>query len=139
MVDVNLYRAETLAALEAIPGITVYDGYVPDKVPTDAAGYVLPYVVLWAGVGDEIPERDLCGMVDLDGLRWDFQTTTVAASAGLCAQVAQAVRLKLTNLPMGSHHILPNPEGFRQATPLADTSITPARFMLPAPWRLDTT
>lgn len=139
MADVLTYRAETLTALRTIAGITVYDGYVPDKVPTDAAGYILPYVVLWAGVGDEIPERDLCGLVDLDGLRWDFQTTTVAASAGLCAQVGNVVRLTLTNLPMGSHHILPNPDGFRQEVPLLDESITPARFMLPAPWRLDTT
>jgi hypothetical protein len=139
MADVITYRAETITALQAITGITVYDGHVPKEVPEDAAGYVLPYVVLWAGVGDEIPERDLCNEVDLGGLRWDFQTTTVAASAGLCAQVANAVRLKLTNLPMGKDRVLPNPDGFRQEVPALDPTVTPARFMLPAPWRLETT
>ncbi|MGV0109833.1 hypothetical protein [Arthrobacter sp. CP30] len=139
MVDVIALRGAVQTALSTITGATFYDGYVPEKVPTDPAGFVLPYIVLWAGVGDEIPERDLSDLVDLDGLRWDFQTTTVAASAGLCAQVGDVVRRKLTNLPLGSHHVLPNEDGFRQEVPILDQTITPARFMLPHPWRLETT
>lgn len=139
MADAIQYRAAVLTALRILPGVTVYDGYVPDKVPVDRAGYILPYVVLFAGVGDEIPERDLSGRVDMGGLRWDPQTTTVGANADICARVAQDVRRTLTNLPLGTHCLLPNPDGFKQSAPIRDTTITPARFMLPAPWRLDTT
>lgn len=139
MVDALPLRAAVMAALRTIRGITVYDGSVPTKVPTDAAGYILPYVVFFGGVGDELPERDLSARVDLGGLRWDVQTTAVGASADICASVAQTVRRTLTNLPLGTHCLLPNPDGFKQETPISDTSITPARFMLPAPWRLDTT
>lgn len=139
MFDISAHRAAVLAALRTLPGVTVYDGFVPDKVPVDRAGYILPYVVLFAGVGDEIPERDLSGRVDMGGLRWDFQTSSVAASADIAALVAADVRRKLTNLPLGSFHVLPDPDGMRQSAPIRDTTITPARFMLPAPWRLDTT
>lgn len=139
MVDAIQYRSAVIAALRTIRGITVYDGNVPQKVPVDAAGYVLPYVVFHGGIGDEIPERDLSGRVDMGGLRWDPRTTTVAANADICARVAQDVRRALTNLPLGTHCLLPNPDGFKQETPFPDTTITPARFMLPAPWRLDTT
>ncbi|MET4059949.1 hypothetical protein ABIB35_001494 [Arthrobacter sp. UYP6] len=139
MADALPLRAAVLAALRSIRGITVYDGYVPDKVPVDAAQYILPYVVFFGGVGDEIPERDLSARVDLGGLRWDIQTTSVGANPDICASVAQTVRRTLTNLPLGTHYLLPNPDGFKQETPIRDTTITPARFMLPAPWRLDTT
>lgn len=139
MADPIQYRAVVIAALRTLSGVTVYDGYVPAKVPTDAAGYILPYVVFHGGTGDEIPERDLSNLVDLGGLRWDFQTNAVAANADICARVANDVRRKLTNLPVGKAHLLPNPDGFRQETPLRDSSETPARFMLPAPWRLETT
>ena len=139
MADALPLRAAVIAVLRTIRGITVYDGYVPDRVPTDAAGYILPYVVFFGGVGDEIPERDLSGLVDLGGLRWDVQTTAVAANPDICVNVAQTVRRTLTNLPLGTHYLLPNPDGFKQETPIRDITITPARFMLPAPWRLDTT
>ena len=139
MADPIQYRAAVIAALRTLAGVTVYDGYVPAKVPMDAAGYILPYVVFHGGIGDEIPERDLSNLVDLQGLRWDSQTKAVAADADICARVAHDVRRVLTNLPLGTAHLLPNPDGFRQETPLRDSSETPARFMLPAPWRLETT
>lgn len=137
--DPSLYRAQVLAALRRLPGITVYDGHVPEKVPEDANHFILPYVVVWAGAGDEIPERDLSARVDTGGLRWDLQTTAVGASAGITANVARDVWLALVNLPLGTHCLLPNPDGFSQSVPVLDPTETPVRFMLPQPWRLDTT
>ena len=139
MADVIAYREAILATLRTLPGITVYDGYVPEKVPMDSAGYILPYIVFHGGVGDEIPERDLSGQADLGGLSWEFQTTSVAAGPNIAALVANDARRALTNLPLGTYHVLPDPNGMRQQSPIRDTTITPARFFLPAPWRLDTT
>lgn len=138
MVDLASRRAAILALLRTLPGVTVYDGYVPKAVP-EAGGYVLPYVVLWAGVDDEIPERDLSGRVDMDGSRWDFQTTAVGAAASICAAVASDVRRALANHPMGTYYVLPNPDGFNREVPRLDPSVTPSRFFLPQQWRSDTT
>lgn len=141
MADPNplTFRAQVGAALRGIPGLGFYDGYVPEKVPVDERGYVRPYVVLFAGDGSEVPERDLSDLVDLGGLRWDFQTTAVGASAAICAAVGYDVRRALTNLVLGRSHVVPNPDGFNQQTPIRDSSETPARFMLPHQWRLETT
>lgn len=141
MADPNplIYRAQVEAALRGIPGLGVYDGHVPEKIPVDSGGYVRPYVVLFAGDGEGVPERDMSNRVDLGGLRWDFQTTSVGASAAVCAAVAYDVRRAISNLELGRSHVVPNPDGFNQQTPLRDSSETPARFMLPHQWRLETT
>lgn len=133
------YRAAVVHALRVGTGVTVYDGEVPERVPEDAAGYIEPYVVLFASDGDALQETDLSGRLDTAGLRWDFQTTTVGASADVCSRVAGAVRRTLTNFPLGTYHVLPSPAGFTGATPVKDTTVAPARFMLPRVWRLDTT
>lgn len=139
MADPTLYRAQVIAALRQVPGITVYDGHVPKELPEDANHFILPYVVLWAGAGNEIPERDLSARVDTGGLRWEPQTTSVGPTAGHAADVARAVYLQLVNLPLGTHCLLPNPDGFSQSVPQLDPTETPVRFMLPQYWRLDTT
>lgn len=143
MANPVVYREQVLDALRTLPGITVYDGYVPERAPEDEAGYILPYVVFFAGEGGEVgggtPERDLSNQVDLDGLEWDFQTTAVGASPGVCTQVARAVTLRVANLPLGTSHVVPNPDGFTVPAPVRDSSETPARFMLPRQWRLATT
>lgn len=139
MADPTLYRSQVMAALRALPGITVYDGHVPSAVPVDPKGYPLPYVVLWGGVGNDLGERDLSGRVDVTGLRWEPQTTAVGATASICADVARAVWLALTNLPLGTYYLLPNPDDLGQRVPVLDPTETPVRFMLPQLWRLDTT
>lgn len=139
MADPTLYRQQVYAALQSLPGITAYDGYVPKKLPEDENHFILPYVVLWAGAGGEIPERDLSGRVDIAGLRWDIQTTAVGATPGVAADVGRAVYLRLSNMELGTHCLLPNPDGFSQSVPMLDPTETPVRFMLPQPWRLDTT
>lgn len=138
MADPTLYRQQVYAALQSLPGITAYDGYVPEDLPEDANHYILPYVVLWAGAGGEIPERDLSARVDTAGLRWEVQTTAVGADPGICADVARAVYLRLANLELGTHYLLPDPDRV-QTVPVLDPTETPVRFMLPQPWRLDTT
>lgn len=143
MANPIVYREQVLDALRSIPGITVFDGYVPTNIPQDPGGFIQPYVLFTAGEGGEVggvdPERDLSNQVDLDGLIWDFQTTSVGASPGVCVAVARAVSLRMTNYPMGTSHVVPNPDGFVVPTPVRDSSETPARFMLPRPWRLATT
>lgn len=125
------------SALKTIEGIAVFDGFVPTKVP-EAGGFILPYVVLWAGVGDNPEELPSSGDHDTSTLIWDFQTTIVAASPDVCRRVTSDVKALLTNRRTGTGRIRPNPDGFQQQQPILDTSVTPARFMLPIPWRLIT-
>lgn len=133
-----VYREEVLRMLRTIPGIEVHDGEVPDEIPEDENGFILPYVVLFSGDGEALPETDLSGRLDNTGLRWDFQTTSVGATPSVATSVAGAVRRSLTNLPLGTYHVLPA-EGFSGQAPLKDPDTNPPRFFLPRQWRLDTT
>lgn len=137
MNDPSAHVNAILAALRTIPGITVYDGFVPASVPTDGA-YIKPYIVLWAGTGDDPGELTACGTWDGDTLILDFQTTAVGASAEVCRAVSTAATAKLANLPVGTGKVRRNPDGFNQATPILDTQTSPARLMLPQQWRLIT-
>lgn len=132
------FRRAVIAALHIATGVTVYDGEVPDEVEEDGNGFILPYVVLFSGDGDSIPEMDLSHRLDLDGLRWEFQTTSVGATAAVASNVGGVVRRTLTNFPLGTHHVLPTEE-YGVRAPIKDTNISPARFFLPRQWRLDTT
>lgn len=137
--ELPAYRATVIAALEIATGVIVYDGDVPDDIPEDEAGFIEPYVVLFSGDGDSLPEADLSGRLDPSGLRWDFQTTSVGASPAACSGVAVVVRRTLTNLELGTYHVLPSPSGFTGNVPVKDTTVSPVRFVLPRMWRLDTT
>lgn len=132
------YRAAVIRALEIGTGVKVYDGEVPDDVEEDYNGYILPYVVLFSGDGDALPETDLSGRLDTNGLRWDFQTTSVGPSAAAAGDLGGAVRRIVTNFPLGTYHVLPG-EGYTGQAPIKDTTINPVRFFLPRNWRLDTT
>lgn len=83
------------------PSFSFYDGYVPTSVP-ESGGYILPYVVLWAGDGEPADQQTACGLQGTSGLQWDFQTTIVTASPDVCRRVAQDVRAALTNLAAGN-------------------------------------
>lgn len=137
MVDPADLVTPVAAVLEAIDGITFHDGYVPESLP-ETGGYVDPYVVLWAGAGDEPNELSACGVQDGDSLIWDFQTTAVGATPDICRAVARDVKAALTNLPVGTSRVRRNPDGYNQQAPILDTQTTPARFMLPLQWRLIT-
>lgn len=133
------YRAAVVTALEIGTGVTVYNGDVPQEIELDEGGYPRPYVVLFSGDGDDLPETDLSGRLDEGSLRWDFQTTSVGATPEICARVAGTVRRVLTNMPLGTYHVLPSPNGMGGSVPVKDTTVKPTCYMLPRMWRLDTT
>lgn len=121
------------------PG-NVFDTQVPATLPKDANGYIRPYVVMFAGAGADLPEeRSLTMLADLDVMDFPFQTTCVGPTAAHARDLAYAVRLALTNLPIGSGFVKPDPFGARVDSPLADNQVTPARFFMPQMWRLTTT
>lgn len=137
MADPVILHGLILPVLQALPGSTAYPGQVPGKLPTDAQGYVLPYIVLYAGLGGDVEaERDLSGLVDTGTLDWPFQTTCVGASSTICLTLARDVSRALTNLPVGGGFI--KPLGYDTPLPLADNQVTPARYFLPLQWRLFT-
>ena len=140
--DVLQLHNELMATLQAVPALAgrVYDGYVPDKLPTDNAGYILPYVVVFSGLSTDLEaERDLTGLVDTTVHDWAPQTTCVGPTPGHARNCAQLVQDALTNARIGNHWLKPDNESFRVAVPLIDNQVTPARFFLPLPWRLTTT
>jgi len=124
-------------AVSAVPEVTFYDGDVPEKVP-QTGEYIDPYVVLWAGMGENPFEPTSCGTHDTSTTVWDFQLTVVAATADTCRRVASAVFGRVINLQVGTGRVRPNPDGFNQQSPLLDTTTSPARFMLPLQLRLIT-
>lgn len=137
MVEVSDLVTPVSAALSALPGITFYDGYVPESIP-ETGGYIDPYIVLWAGIGDNPNDLTACGTQGTDTLIWDFQITVVGADPAICRAVAATAAAALTNLRVRTGKVRRNPDGFDQSVPLMDTQTTPARFMLPLQWRLIT-
>lgn len=137
MVDPSALTGPVLTALRAVQGITVYDGAVPKAVP-ETDGYIDPYVVLWAGVGDEPNELTADGIQDGDSIVWDFQTTIVGADPSICRSVDTAVSIALRNLRVRTGRVRRNPDGFNQDIPRLDTETSPARYWLPRQWRLIT-
>lgn len=137
MADPVVLQAIVSTRLRALKGLTLYEGQVPGKLPQDAQGYILPYVVLYAGLGrDRAEERDLSGLADPTRGDWPFQTTCVGANPTICLAVTRDVAATLTNLPVGGGFI--KPAGFDTPLPLVDNQVTPARFFLPLQWRLFT-
>lgn len=138
MADVQKLAEAVLAALGTVPGgLGVYDGFVPEKIP-ETGGYVDPYIVLWAGTGDGTREATSCGRDSADTVIWDFQTTAVGATPGICRAVDQALSLVLMNLAVGTGRVRRNPDGFNQQSPILDNQATPSRHYLPRQWRLIT-
>ena len=137
MADPTQCAKDVMAALRTVPGITSYDGFVPVKLP-ESGGYIDPYVVLWAGTGDEPGELPADGRQTSDTLIWDFQTTAVGADPAICRAVDKAVGAALTNLAIGTGRVRRNPDGFNQQAPVLDTQSTPSRHFLPRQWRLIT-
>lgn len=66
----------------AVPGVTVYDGRVPEEPATR-------YVVFWPDIGT-VRALAVCGVSDSAVFRW--QTTTVALDRQAAAWLAEKVR-----------------------------------------------
>lgn len=126
------------SALTALPGVTVFDGQVPTKVP-EVGGYILPYVAVYAGAGTHLEdETDYTQKIDMGALDWRFQTTCVGASMLIAMQVAHDVRQALCNLPVGAGWVKPDDSAITAQSPIPDNGVSPARYFLPLSWRLIT-
>lgn len=140
MADPVLIKQAILAALRSLPnvGTRVHDGALTKAAATDAAGYVLPYVILFAGTGEHPDEVLLDGTIGADGRTFDFQTTSVGPATTHAIAVDSQVQAALTNLRVGRGRVRPNPDGFTVRYPIREENITPARYLLPRQWRLNT-
>lgn len=139
MIDPTLIRTSVLDALRAVPQLTVFDGAVPEKVPTDSTGHIRPYVAVYAGAPVGLAETGLCARPDTDSVtRW-VQTSLVAASPGHLDPLATTVVRALTGLRIGTHHLAPDRDQHATTVPLVDQSISPARYFLPLQWGITTT
>lgn len=139
--DATQLNEQLLATLRKIPGLggQVFDGDVPTKLPTDGAGYIRPYVVVFSGITTDLPtERDLTRLADTAVHDWSPQTTCVGPTPAHARDVAVAVKAALTNTRVGNHWLLPDTDAFRVSVPIRDNQVTPARFFLPLTWRLTT-
>jgi hypothetical protein len=120
------------------PG-NVFDTQVPKTLPTDSSGAIRPYVVTFSGTPTDIPiERSLTQLADLDLADFRFQTNCVGPTGQHARDLADMVRLALTNLPIGAGFVKPDPDGF-SSNVIPDNQVTPARFFMPLMWRLTTT
>jgi hypothetical protein len=128
--------------LATVPGLfpgNVFDSQVPTTLPKDSAGFIRPYVVIFAGTATDIPEeRDLTNLADMSVSDFRFQTNCVGPTGSHARDLADAIRLALTNLPVGGGFIKPDPDSFRTDV-LPDNQVIPARFYMPLMWRLTTT
>jgi len=138
--DGTQFTAELDAKLKAIIelGGRVYDGYVPSRMPTDPAGYILPYVLYFAGIPADIGDPDLTGMTDTLVHDWAPQTNCVGPDPAKARKCAEIVATALTNTRIGNHRLHVDTDAFRVAVPIKDDQATPARFFLPLSWRLTT-
>jgi hypothetical protein len=120
------------------PG-NVFDTHVPQTLPVDVNGFIKPYVVLFAGAVNDLPEeRDLTNLPDMSISDFRFQTTCVGPTGQHARELAHTVRLALSGLAIGAGFIKPDPDAFRTDV-LKDDQVTPARFYMPLMWRLTTT
>lgn len=138
--DATQLNTELTVTLKAIPALggRIYDGYVPEKLPTDGAGYILPYVLLLSGITADIQDPDLTGKTDTQVHDWAPQTNCVGPTPAHSRACAQLVAQALTNTRIGNHWLTPDADAFRVMKPLTDNQVTPARFYLPLSWRLTT-
>lgn len=115
------------------------DGIVPTKVPTYPIGDIKPYLVLFFGAGTDIADdRDLNQTVDYQGSVFRFQTTIAATTADQVLQTSHRVKRTLTGLLIGTQTVKPDTDQQASATPLWDTTETPARAFLPLQWTIQT-
>lgn len=140
MDEIVLYE-QLLSRLKALPyiGGSVHEGVVKGKVPEDANGNVLPYLVLFGGLASDLPqERCLSGEVDQSTLNWLPQINAVGATPGVALKVAVQVRKALTGARIGNHWLKPQAEAFRVSRPILDNQANPSRFFLPLNFEVTT-
>lgn len=141
-IDTLAARDAVLAVLRGIPALEgrVHDGEVPDDIDADDWGHVLPYVVLFTGVGRDLAEeRDLSRLPTAEVADLTFQTQCVGPSSGHALAAALDVRVHLISLPLGRGWLQPDDRALGALSPIRDTNVTPARWFMPLRWRLVST
>lgn len=86
--DPVAHATAVLALLNAVPGLTVYDGEVPTTPPVDSDGRVHPYAVLYAGTATNT-RSTLNGASTV--FQWPFQVTVVGGDRQRCSWAAGKV------------------------------------------------
>jgi hypothetical protein len=112
------------------PSITVYDGEVNAKPPTDSGGVrVLPYWVLWGGAGRPARERSVIAR-ELGGDAWSVSITTAAGTPVWVLGAVDVLRAAMAELVLpGGGQLSEEVEGPRSV--LRDPDIATPRFYLP--------
>jgi hypothetical protein len=121
----------TEARLKTLAGPSGYRGIVPETPPTISPNdmRVLPYWVLWAGVGAGADER-LGG--DRGGNDWSFQVTCVAGVENHVLRLVDDV-LDLFEgwRPLPDTGRCWTPLGYDPGVPRPDVGKTPVRYFVP--------
>lgn len=127
-------HAATLARLQGLTTMNVYDSTVPDSPPANSAGLVFPYVVLWPVPGNTTEaarniEADAAG-----GLTWDARVTVASGDPTWTLHALHLVRGRLEGW-----RILPGNQlgevDTGGMTVQEDTDITPSRWFTPLQFR----
>lgn len=125
--------------LTVLPANRVHVGHVPSALPEDNTGNVLPYVVLFSGLGADIAtERDLSRQADPDVRDLTPQVNCVGPKPGHALQLGDDVYAALVNQRVGNHWLKPDADAMRTDYPIPDDSVKPTRFFLPLSWRITT-
>src|SRR5690554_786391 len=127
-------HAATLARLEGLTTVNVYDSTVPDSPPADSAGRVYPYVVVWPVPGNTPEatrniEADAAG-----GFTWDARVTVASGDPTWTLQALQLVRGRLEGWRATPGSILTEVDT-GGITVQEDTDATPSRWFVPLQFR----
>lgn len=116
----------TLNQLRAV-GVDVYDGMVPEKVPTMTGGVIRPYLAVWSQPLREHLEQPL----DFSGQETagSLTVTVAGATVGTVRNLSQAVirTLNRVTVPGGGQYVHTDPHAPIQY----DNQVSPGRYYQP--------
>ncbi|MGQ7788201.1 hypothetical protein [Nesterenkonia sp. K-15-9-6] len=144
MRDVYSTVTDALADIQGLAPDRVFHGHVPDQVPEDSAGRVLPYVAVWPRVPVPVDDEPVNQVQSREGLAFLFQTTCVAADIfDQLYPMVDVVADRLTGLQVGAGVV--RHESSLQSSMflgggefLVDPDVSPARYFVPLRWYLTT-
>lgn len=134
MTTARTLHEATIARLKTIPTVGVYDDDPGTNLPADAAGRVLPYVIVWPAVGYRPEAARSIAVAPGPELEWPMQTTIASGDRLWTLDAIGLVRAKLEGhvLVPGAGPLLEEP-GQAEIQPDRDTS--PPRHYAALMWR----
>lgn len=135
MGDVAALHQALVARLDALTGVTAYDGQVPDNPPAETtAGRVYPYAVVWPSAARPELDGELAEGGTDGALDWPVQVTVAAGAPDWCLVAATQVRAWLDG-----YELVPGAGPLREE-PVAlqvqrDDDVKPPRWYVPLLWR----